>query len=391
MRALALIFTLFFIGCGADPSSDPVQDSGGDVAAAGDTGSASDIAHVDAADLAQDANGDPLGDVVDADGDAEERDSAADVDLPEPPDYPMDDELRVNHIQARCTHNSYHVEVATPLDPSHRFTHLPLDEQLELQGVRGFELDIHPGEDFPVYHIPLFDDVSTCADLVECLADIRGWSDRNPGHHLLFVWLELKDELDPGRSIDDYDALDAALLTGFPRDRILTPDDVQGDFASPREAIMTAGWPTLGETRDMIMFMLLETESEHSAAYTYDHTTLAGRVAFVSAGQSQLDLPWAAVAKINDPTASQAITNAHARHILVASNVGSADTSDERAQQKRLAGLANGVHMLCDDTPAPSDDREYWLDIPDGQPSRCNPVSAPVGCGSADIEAIGNE
>ncbi|MEI8255698.1 MAG: hypothetical protein WCJ30_08510, partial [Deltaproteobacteria bacterium] len=57
-------------------------------------------------------------------------------------DYPRDSVLRVNHIQAEATHNSYHIR-PTVFGPDWNYTHAPLDAQLEQQGVRGFELDTH--------------------------------------------------------------------------------------------------------------------------------------------------------------------------------------------------------------------------------------------------------
>ena len=74
---------------------------------------------------------------------------------PEPVhEYPLDDELRLHHVQVRGTHNSYHVEPETVIHPSHAYSHAPLDVQLETQGVRTFELDLHRmGDTFDVFHL----------------------------------------------------------------------------------------------------------------------------------------------------------------------------------------------------------------------------------------------
>jgi hypothetical protein len=55
---------------------------------------------------------------------------------------PLDGVLRVSHVQAKATHNSYHLMPKDPI-PDWRYEHLPLGEQLAKQGVRGVELDIH--------------------------------------------------------------------------------------------------------------------------------------------------------------------------------------------------------------------------------------------------------
>jgi len=70
--------------------------------------------------------------------------------------YRLDGELRLNQVQARGTHNSYHLEPADPVDESHRYSHLPLGRQLAELGVRQVELDLHlrTGVGFEVFHLP---------------------------------------------------------------------------------------------------------------------------------------------------------------------------------------------------------------------------------------------
>ena len=82
--------------------------------------------------------------------------------------YPLDDSLRVDEIQVLTTHNSYHIQPDVPLagvaDDAVDYEHPPLDEQLEDQGIRGFELDVvnHPADEFPVVHTPVVDANSNC-------------------------------------------------------------------------------------------------------------------------------------------------------------------------------------------------------------------------------------
>ena len=72
--------------------------------------------------------------------------------------YPLDDVLRFDDLQAKGTHNSYHVQ--TVEIPEWRFTHLPLDAQLGEQGIRQFELDLAWNEEagrYEVFHIAFVD------------------------------------------------------------------------------------------------------------------------------------------------------------------------------------------------------------------------------------------
>lgn len=307
--------------------------------------------------------------------------------IPPAPDYPLDDQLRVDEITMKCTHNSYHIEPEFPADPSHRYTHLPLDQQLALQGVRAFELDIHAGEEFPVYHIPLgIDDVSNCPTLAACLSGVRSWSVVNPGHHLVVVWVEIKDELDRD-TITDYDALDAA-VRGSLGDRLYTPDDFLRGFPNQRAALEALGWPTLGETRDRVLVVILDNDEPHQGGYTREFTSLDGRAMFVRASEDQYDLPWAVIAKINNPADSEAIAAAHEAGMLIASNTGSAGQSVEDAQARRQAGITNGVHMLCDDFVGPEGGQPIWLTLPGGQPSMCSTVRGSEACTPADVESL---
>jgi len=295
--------------------------------------------------------------------------------------------LRLDEVQARCTHNSYHVAPSSPVVDEHRYTHAPLAAQLGEQGVRGFELDIHldDADRLVVFHIPVIDQQTTCETFVECLQGIEGWSAANPQHHPIFVWMELKDDIDANK-ITNYDQIDAEIRSVFPPERLLEPDEVQGSYDSLREALTEEGWPLIDTVRGQTMFLLLEGE-EHGGAYSDGYTSLAGKPIFVQTDASRFDTPIAAVAKIND-AGSADIAGAVQRRILVASNIGAADNSDEDNEAKRQVALASGSNMLCDDFPAAVQGQEYWLDMPDGTPTRCNPLRASAECTAEGLESL---
>lgn len=300
-----------------------------------------------------------------------------------------DEVLRVTDVTMRCTHNSYHIEPARPFDDTHRYTHAPLDVQLGELGVRAFELDVHSGAGFPVHHIPFgIDELSTCADLGACLGVIDGWSAANAEHHLLVVWIEIKDELD-GVYIEDYAAFDAVIRGALPPERLYEPDEFKRGRATLREALLAEGWPTLGETRGQVMVVLLDVDEPHNRDYTNNYATLDGRAMFARASDTRYELPWAVIAKIDDPTDAPAIAAARAAGLLVASNTGSAGTSDADNAARLQGGIENGSHMLCDDFPAPIPGQDYVLDLPGGTPSICNPQTAPKECTPAAIESLG--
>jgi hypothetical protein len=308
--------------------------------------------------------------------------------------YPNDATLRFNHVQARGTHNSTHIEPEVPFDPSHEYTHLPLSEQLDLQGVRQFELDLHykVDEGIEVFHLPLIDDLTTCLRFVDCLEEMKQWANDNPLHTPIQVWMELKDDVDEG--LDGYDTFDThyqaiedEILSVLPLSRILTPDDVRGTHATLPQAITGDGWPTLGFMRGRFVFTLLE-GGEHRDNYLAGRDNLADALMFVDA-DSETD-PWAAMFKINDADGDfDRVQDLVGKGFMVTCNSDGADNSADHNTAKAARSLDSGAHYLSSDRPAADSGGDgFWLQIPDGDPARCNPVSAPDTCTSADIEAL---
>ncbi len=294
-------------------------------------------------------------------------------------DYPLDDSLRFNHLQTKSTHNSYHIETKDNTVEDWNYTHAPLDVQLGAQGVRHVELDIRFNaslEIFEVYHLPILDEQTTCRQFTECLSVMKKWSDAHRAHHALVVQIEMKDLPAEELAEEYFDALHKEIRSVWPDNRIFTPDELQGDSPTLRDAVKTQGWPTLGELRGQVLFTLDDASTKRQL-YTRNLTSLAGRILFANSSPAD---PFAAIAILNDPLGSaSAIAEAHTANMLVRSFVdGGAD--------KQQAALNNGVHFLTTDYPAPVDGMEYWFDLADGTPSRCNPVTAPAECTSEAIE-----
>lgn len=301
---------------------------------------------------------------------------------PVPFDYPKDDVLRVNHLQAKGTHNSYHVYTEGSTVPDWMYTHAPLDVQLSEQGVRQFELDTRymPDSDrFEVFHLGIIDEGTTCRVFVDCLSALRGWSAHFPGHHPIFVMIEPKDAPpDPGAE-EYFSKLEAEILSVWPRENILTPDDVKGGSATLRDAVLEKGWPTLGAARGKILFFVNNTDVFRDP-YTHGGVDLDGRLMFV---ESSPDDPFAAVLILNDAAGDEAAIKAGVEAgFIVRTFADGAPMGDPAARDQ---ALATGAHTVSSDFPVP-DESGYSLEIPGGTPSRCNPLIAPAGCASRDIE-----
>lgn len=297
--------------------------------------------------------------------------------------------LRVNHLQAKGTHNSFHV--ASPGALSHiNYSHATLREQLEAQGVRQLELDVHwrarEGR-FWVWHEP-GDEGSTCATFVRCLREVRDWSDEHPEHHLLMIAVELKGTIrEAGEDI--FANLDNELRSVWPPERRLSPDDLRGDAPSLVDAIATRGWPSLDETRGKAMFVLWNV-GQRRAIYSRYGTSLANRAMFVRGLDGH---PVGVVMGIDSPFGQKdAILDALSRGFLVRVR---ADRAVWEAlfnwTLRRDLALSLGATWVATDFPAPESGAarglSYYVEIPEGQPSRCNPITAPAWCRNELIEA----
>src|SRR6185295_10023709 len=103
---------------------------------------------------------------------------------------------------------------------------------------------------------------SSCLTLVDCLKILKKWSDAHPDHVPILVSFNAKDDSLPnGQGTQAlkfdaaaYDALDAEIRSVMKPSDFLSPDAVQGNAATLREAIVTRGWPTLGEARGKFIF-----------------------------------------------------------------------------------------------------------------------------------------
>ena len=347
--------------------------------------------------------------------------------------YPLDDTLRLNQIQVLGSHNSYHVQArpalfkwlmvfSSSLARSLEYSHAPLDVQFATQGIRQIELDVfadpagglfanraglryakeptasgipeldQPG--FKVVHVQDLDFESTCWTFVACLRTVKQWSDANPGHVPLMILVEAKDEGIPIRNsavpvpirAAELDALDAEIRSVFPVRQLVTPDDVRGGQASLEEAIQTVGWPTLGAVRGRVLFAL-DNGGVIRDAYVAGHAALAGRVLFTD---SPPGTPEAGFRKLNDSIGDfDAIRAAVAAGYIVRTRAD-ADTVEARSGDttRRDAALASGAQFVSTDYPVPVPElgTDYQAQIPGGTPARCNPISAPANCTTADVE-----
>lgn len=321
----------------------------------------------------------------------------------------MDDEVRMNQIQVLGSHNSYHVGLppdvfalvaafskasADALD----YHHGPLADQLGAEGARQLELDVYadprgglfadrhinvalqkpiasgiaaldePG--FKVMHEAEIDFTSSCVTFVECLRQVKRWSDANEHHLPVMILVEAKSNPPPDPAklgfvtpvpigAPELAALDEEIASVFPRNRLVVPGDVGDD-----------GWPTLAHARGKVWFAL----DNEDLAPVYRGTTIF---------TSKPDATQPGFAKLNDPIADRARIEALVRRGFIVRTRADADTVQARTNDTTMrdAALASGAQVVSTDYLTP-DTRfsDYVVRLPGGAVARCDPLVAPPDC-----------
>lgn len=369
--------------CGDDSSADV---GGGEVDGSTEVDGGVDGAEVDAGTLDVGADDAVGADVFDAGNDV--GFDGGFVRLEGDVSHPMDDTLRLNQLQLEGTHNSYHLR-PTSIYPEgipsfFDYGFDSLDVQLEEQGVRKFEIDVHfdvgRGR-WNVLHIPVIDPETSCETFRECMSVIRIWSDAHPGHHPIFVQVEPKTMFPDGeRGVAQYDALDREIRQVFDDELLITPAFVQGDAPTLQQAVTTTGWPTLGETRGRVAFFL---NCGRNDCIRYGN--LDNRAAFADGNE---DDAWTAIRILNNPLEGvrEAVEAGYIVRTRAADNSEVVDGDEAVLMESLEIAIASGAQIISTDLPAPIPGLTYFVELPGGSPSVCNPITAPASCTSADIE-----
>jgi calcium-dependent phosphoinositide phospholipase C len=344
------------------------------------------------------------------------------------PQSGLEHRVRLNEVQVLGSHNSYHVEPEPALLRALRdalgdevngfeYTHRPLADELDA-GVRQIELDaflddpgggrfaspklvpllglapVDPRLSSPgikVFHVQEVDFRSTCPTFVDCLTQVRDWSDAHRGHLPIVIQVEPKDDTiaDPGLGFvtpiawtsAGFASLEAEIRSVFPDgDRVITPGDVKGRFPTLRQAVEHDRWPTLARARGQVMFVL-DDGGEERAAYRALHPSVDDRLIFTSAAPPDDD---AGVVVVNDPVGDGARIRQLVEDGFMVRTRADADTVQARSgdTSQQQAAWASGAQFVSTDYPFPEDHfgTGYVAAVPGDGVARCNPVAASRFC-----------
>jgi hypothetical protein len=345
--------------------------------------------------------------------------------------------VRINQVQVIGTHNSYHLRSheslrtlmakrAPDLAPGLDYSHRPLTEQFSRLGIRQIELDCFADPDgglfaeprgpkvaaalglppvpdhdpehrlrapgFKVMHLQDIDYFSSVLTLKEGLQQVRAWSGQHPRHFPVFILLELKED-QPAPELTrpvpfgerELEALEAEILSVFPREKILVPDDVRGTEASLPEALQKHGWPTLKAARGKVMFGL-DNQSSVRDLYLKGHPALAGRLIFVSVPPAH---PAAAWMKENDAIGDFDRIKSLVKDGFLVRTRADSDSVEARTNETRRRdhALASGAQFISTDYPEPNPAfSPYAVGFENGIVVRVNPVNGDPSLRGIDLE-----
>jgi len=342
---------------------------------------------------------------------------------------------RMNDVTAVGTHNSYKLavppeEMAAMLAARGQavlgldYAHRPLAEQLDA-GARQLEIDVvhdpHGGRyakpmtalgrgavlspavaaalarpGFKVLHMPDVDFRSSCPTFVACLTQVKAWSQAHPDHVPILILLNAKDGQAslPGGveplafDTQAFDALDAEIRAVFADGQLITPDQVRGQHATLRDAVLADGWPALSASRGKVFFALDENPAK-VALYRGARVSLEGRAMFVNTDETS---PAAAYLTLNDPVAQKDRIAAAVKAGFIVRTRADADTWAARTRdvRQRGAALTSGAQYISTDYmwPDPRFDGGYTVRLTGGDVAVCNPVRAADRCGGLALESL---
>jgi len=236
-------------------------------------------------------------------------------------------QLKLNEVRIIASHNSYkgypHKKVLRFLDrikdklgdqnnPKQMdYGHLPLKDQLDSHGVRGFELDIYHDPDgslfkkrkinafilglkqrvkdpkiktpgFKLIHIPDVDYETNYILFKDALLEIKEWSDSHPNHFPIYINIEAKSYtlrseskflkfLGFSKTIpfshEVYNQLDQEISSVFKDSDLLTPAILKDTFINIKARLHKNGWPTINSCLGKVIFIL---EGENCDIYRND-------------------------------------------------------------------------------------------------------------------------
>lgn len=143
-----------------------------------------------------------------------------------------------------------------------------------------------------VLHIPDIDYRTHYTTFQNALDVLNNWSDQNRDHAPIIVFIEAKSSGMPifknSTNVIPFDEkgfedLDREIVQVIPKEKIITPDLVRGNYSTLKEAVLADNWPSLASSKGKFMFLLLPSTAGIGTQndYARNHPSLENRICFV--------------------------------------------------------------------------------------------------------------
>lgn len=94
--------------------------------------------------------------------------------------------------------------------------------------------------------------------LAKCLADIENWSENNPDHNVITVFIDKKQGWSGKNGTRRPEDLDKLLLSIFGKEKIYTPGNFEGSEADLRTAVRDNKWGSLSSLKGKFIFIITD-------------------------------------------------------------------------------------------------------------------------------------
>ena len=275
-------------------------------------------------------------------------------------------------------------------DPTgNRFNKPATYELMKVQGINGL-LPIDtvklatPG--FKVMHIPDVDFRTHYTMLEDALNELRNWSDAHPDHVPVFIMVEAKDsgiplfpnsaEVLPFTS-KVFGELDSLVFSFIGKEKIITPDQVRGEFKTLDEAVKAQNWPRLKDSLGKFVFLLLPSAAglSNDNPYIEDHPVLEDRAMFV---QSEPGAPYAAFLLMDNAIIRYKDISEAVKEGYLVRTRSDIETYEAKVNDMRRANAAfeSGAQVVSTDFYQPGNayGTNYVVKLPGSNPARMNPL-----------------
>lgn len=241
---------------------------------------------------------------------------------------------------------------------------------------------------FKVLHIADFDFRSHYPTLKDALETLKKWSDEHPSHIPIFIQLEAKDSgipLFPNSAevlkFDEttFNALDAEILSVLGKDKLITPDEVRGNYQTLKEAVLAKNWPEVNKSRGKFIFLLLPSAGggrNTQSPYVKNHPNLQGRLMFM---QSSPEDDYAAFFLLDNAIVRQEEIKKYVNMGYMVRTRSDIETYEAKVNDYRRAKAAfdSGAQVISTDFYRKGNGygTDYQVKLPGGGVARLNPVN----------------